>query len=67
MWIAHLMLFTGSGFTAWIGLTVVAENIFSSLFNSHLFDSGEGWLYIFGVGVAGGMALRQRAAAPAIS
>jgi O-antigen ligase len=60
MWIAHLMLFTGAGFTAWIGLAVVAENILSSLFNSHLFDTGEGWLYIFGVGVAGGMVLRSR-------
>ena len=62
MWIAHLMLFAGGGFTAWVGLAVVAENILSSLFNSHLFDTGEGWLYIFGVGVAGGMILRRRAA-----
>jgi O-antigen ligase len=60
MWIAHLMLFTGAGFTAWVGLAVVAENILSSLFNSHLFDTCEGWLYIFGVGVAGGMVLRLR-------
>ncbi len=60
MWVAHLMLFTGAGFATWVGLTVVAENILSSLFNSHLFDTGEGWLYIFGVGVAGGMVLRER-------
>jgi len=65
MWIAHFMLFTGGGFVAWVGLTVVAENFLSSLFNSHLFDTGEGWLYIFGVGVAGGMVLRARKSVPA--
>lgn len=63
MWIAHFMLFAGGGFAALVGLTVVAENFFSSLFNSHLFDSGEGWLYIFGVGVAGGMVWRARKSA----
>jgi hypothetical protein len=63
MWIAHIMLFTGSGFAALAGFTVVAENFLSSLFNSHLFDTGEGWLYIFGVGVVGGMVLRERNAA----
>jgi O-antigen ligase len=33
------------------------------LFNSHLFDFTQGWIYVFGVGVAGGMILRGRAAA----
>jgi hypothetical protein len=60
MWIAHFMLFTGGGLVAWVGLSVVAENFLSSLFNSHLFDTGQGWLYIFGVGVAGGTVLRAR-------
>ena len=60
MWAAHLMLFRGVGLTAWIGIVVVVQNIVSSLFNSHLFDFTQAWLYIFGVGVAGGMALRQR-------
>jgi hypothetical protein len=64
MWIAHIMLFTGGGFAALAGFTVVAENFLSSLFNSHLFDTGEGWLYIFGIGVAGGLVLRARAAPP---
>lgn len=58
MWTAHIRLFTGGGLAALAGFTVVAENFLSSLFNSHLFDTGEGWLYIFGVGVAGGMVLR---------
>jgi hypothetical protein len=29
----------------------------SSLFNSHLFDFGQGWLYVFGVGLTGGVVL----------
>ncbi len=65
MWAAHFMLFTGGGLVAWIGMTVVADNFLSSLFNSHLFDTGQGWLYIFGVGVAGGMVLRGRESVPA--
>jgi O-antigen ligase len=61
MWIAHLLLFTGgSGLVAWIGTIVVVQNLVSSLFNSHLFDFTSGWLYVFGVGVVGGMVLRQR-------
>ena len=42
---------------AWLGLIVVASNIVSSLFNSHLFDFTHGWIYVFGVGVMGGMVL----------
>jgi O-antigen ligase len=61
MWIAHLLLFTGgSGLIAWFGTIVVVQNIVSSLFNSHLFDFTSGWLYVFGVGVIGGMVLRQK-------
>jgi O-antigen ligase len=59
MWIAHLMLFRGRSLTAWIGSLVVVENIVSSIVHSHLFDFNHGWLYVFGVGVLGGMALRQ--------
>jgi O-antigen ligase len=60
MWIAHLRLFRGEGLVAWIGLLVVVQNIFTSLFNSHIFDFHEGWMYVLGVGVAGGMMLKQR-------
>ena len=60
MWAAHFMLFRGVGLTAWIGMVVVVQNVVSSLVNSHLFDFTQAWLYIFGVGVAGGMALRER-------
>jgi O-antigen ligase len=58
MWLVHLLLFRGDGLAAWIGLLVVVQNIFTSLFNSHLFDFHEGWMYVLGVGVAGGMALK---------
>jgi hypothetical protein len=71
MWLVHLLLFRGEGFVAWLGILVVVQNIFTSLFNSHLFDFHEGWMYVLGVGVAGGMTLaaRQRGllAAPVIS
>ena len=60
MWIAHLLLFRGSGLAEWIGLVVVVQNIVGSLFNSHLFDFVQGWVYVFGVGVAGGMVLKRR-------
>jgi hypothetical protein len=61
MWLAHLMLFAGGGLVPWIGIVIVIQNIVSSQFNSHLFDSLHGWLYVFGFGVVGGMALRPRA------
>jgi O-antigen ligase len=71
MWLSHLLLFRGADLVAWIGLLVVVQNIFTSLFNSHLFDFSEGWMYVLGVGIAGGMVLRTRsdeaAAAPASS
>jgi len=59
MWLVHLMLFRGQGLATWIGLMVVVQNIFTSLFNSHLFDFNEGWIYVLGVGIAGGMVLRN--------
>jgi O-antigen ligase len=60
MWLAHLLLFRGPGLVAWIGLVVVVQNIVGSAFNSHLFDFLQGWTYVVGVGVTGGMMLRER-------
>jgi O-antigen ligase len=60
MWLVHLLLFNGEGLAAWIGLMVVVQNICTSLFNSHIFDFHEGWMYVLGVGVAGGMVLKSR-------
>lgn len=60
MWLAHLLLFRGEDLVAWIGLLVVVQNIFTSLFNSHIFDFHEGWMYVLGVGTAGGMTLASK-------
>jgi len=60
MWLAHLALFRVPGLIAWIGIVIVTQNIASAPFNSHLFDSFHGWLYVFGVGAVGGIALRER-------
>jgi O-antigen ligase len=60
MWLVHLLLFRGSDLGSSIGLLVVIQNIITSLFNSHLFDFHEGWMYVLGVGVAGGMVLKRR-------
>ena len=60
MWYSHLLLFCKTSLAAWIGLIVVVQNIVSSLLNSHLFDFHEGWIYVLGVGVAGGMAARTK-------
>ena len=62
MWIAHLALFRPDSFAAWVGLVVVVQNIVGSLFNSHLFDFTQGWAYVIGVGVAGGIVLRESGA-----
>jgi O-antigen ligase len=42
---------------------LVVQNVVASLFNSHLFDSTQGWLYVFDTGVLGGMAMRGQAGA----
>ncbi|GKQ51287.1 O-antigen ligase [Bradyrhizobium sp. Ce-3] len=60
MWISHISLFAGRDLVSWIGLVIVVQNVTSSLLNSHLADFHEGWMYVIGVGVAGGMTLRAR-------
>jgi O-antigen ligase len=59
MWIAHLRLFLAPGIAAGLGLTVVVENVVGSLFNSQLFDFTQGWIYVVGAGVAGGVVLSR--------
>ncbi len=61
MWLVHLLMFRGGGFASWIGLLVVVQNVLTSVFNSHIFDFHEGWMYVLGVGIAGGMVLRSKA------
>src|SRR5262249_27626170 len=58
MWLAPLALFRAGTPVAWVRLLVVSYNDVSSLFKSLLFDFGEGWLYVCGVGLTGGMMLR---------
>jgi O-antigen ligase len=60
MWLSHLLLFRGEGLANWLGLLVVVQNVFTSMLNSHIFDFHEGWMYVLGVGVAGGMTLRSQ-------
>ena len=60
MWAAHWRLFLKPGLIAWIGLAAVTQNIVGSLFNSHLMDFTQSWLYVFAVGVHGGMLFRQQ-------
>jgi O-antigen ligase len=60
MWIAHVLLFRGDGLVNWVGLVIVVQNIIGSLFNSHLFDFVQGWVYIVGVGVARGVVVRAQ-------
>jgi O-antigen ligase len=62
MWLVHLLMFRGGGFASWVGLLVVVQNVLSSVFNSHIFDFHEGWMYVLGVGIAGGMVLKAKAA-----
>jgi O-antigen ligase len=62
LWIAHLALFRDRSLVAWFGLVVVTDNIVSSLFNSHLFDFSQGWVYVFGVGALGGTVLGKATA-----
>jgi O-antigen ligase len=66
MWAAHGLLFRGAGLMASIGTIIVVQNFLSSLVNSHLFDFGQGWLYVFGVGIVGGTVLRDAQTPPAI-
>jgi hypothetical protein len=62
MWFAHVCLFRGGGLANWVGLVIVVQNVVGSLFNSHLFDFVQGWIYVIGVGVAGGAVLKKKMA-----
>jgi O-antigen ligase len=64
MWITHLLTFTDIRWISWLGIIVVSQNVFDSLFNSHLSDYVEGWIYVMGVGVAGGMVSKVRKSSP---
>jgi O-antigen ligase len=63
MWASHLVMCRGKTLAAWIGLVVVVQNVTGSLFNSHIFDFVQGWTYVVGLGVAGGV-IRNRMGTP---
>src|SRR5262245_3614441 len=65
LWISHLMLFRSQDLACWLGSAIVTQNIVLGLFNSYLAEFTLGWVYVFGVGVLGGMVLRRRAGDPA--
>lgn len=69
IWISHYYLFRGPGYVSLLGALLVVQNVVSSLFNSHLFDFYEGWLYVLGVGICGGLCVHvdrsRRPAGPA--
>jgi O-antigen ligase len=60
MWAAHWLLFLRPGLAAFVGLIAVTQNIVGSLFNSHLMDFTQAWIYVFAVGVYGGAVLRRQ-------
>jgi O-antigen ligase len=60
MWAAHWWLFLQPGIAAWAGLIAVTQNIIGSLFNSHLMDFTQAWIYVFAVGVCGGTVLARQ-------
>lgn len=61
MWLSHFLLFRIAGLAGWVGMAVVTQNFIGSLFNNHLTDFTQSWIYMFGVGVAGAMALKAGA------
>ncbi len=69
MWAVHWLMFLRPGLAAFIGIIAVTQNVVGSLFNSHLMDFTQAWIYVFAVGVFGGTVLREaqarEAAAPA--
>jgi O-antigen ligase len=59
MWVAHLLFFFAPSLPAGIAFAAVVQNIIGSQFNSSLFDFTQGWMYVLGVGVLGGMVVRD--------
>jgi len=58
MWAAHAGLLRVAGVAGAAIAIIFTQHLIGSLFNSHLFDFTHGWLYVVGIGVAAGMALR---------
>lgn len=63
-WLSHLLLFRGGSLIAMLGAGLVVHNVVAGIFNTYLFEFTLGWIYVFGVGVLGGMMLRAKARKP---
>jgi len=57
MWLSHIRLVRGGDWIAWVGLAVIVQTFVGSLLSFDPFDVDAGWIYVIGVGVAGGVAL----------
>ncbi|CCD92397.1 conserved membrane hypothetical protein [Bradyrhizobium sp. ORS 375] len=64
MWIGHIRLVRGRDGIAWVGLTIVVQTCVGSLVSGNVFGVNEGWVYVIGLGAAGGVALRRRVGDP---
>lgn len=61
VWFVHLRWFLpAASAAAWLGFAMVFQNIVTSLANSHLFDFTPGWIYVIGVGLAGGLLMQEK-------
>jgi O-antigen ligase len=59
MWFAHARLFfSGATWPHHVGQVIVAQNVISSVFNSHIADFTAGWIYVLGVGAFLGLVLK---------
>lgn len=64
MWISHIHLVRGRDGIGWVGLTIIVQTCVGSMLGSNVVGVNEGWIYVIGLGVAGGVALRRRAGDP---
>ena len=58
MWLSHSCRFAAKAWRPGSDLSPWCRISSAHCLNSHLFDFHEGWMYVLGVGVAGGMSLR---------
>ena len=65
LWAAHLQLFQSGSLAAWTGLGGGSEHR-QLIVQLHLFDFTQGWAYVIGVGIAGGIVLKETRRVPKI-
>ncbi len=60
MWLSHAYLFRGGGIYAWVGQAVVAQNVVTGQFHSHIWMFTPGWYYVLAIGVLGAAVIARR-------